>query len=111
MSLGHPGGEVGGAEEARFEDLFGVESQAVEAPDEGRLVVDLDAVAEAAADLEEPSSLDGQPRFLADFAGDRVLVPLALIGVAGGESPIGVRRARAGGAAAGRARLRRERLR
>ncbi len=87
----------------RFEDFPGAEGQPVEPADEGGLVVDLDPVPETAADLQEPSGLDGEAGFLADLAGDDVLVPFALVGVAAGETPIAGRRARAGGGGAGRA--------
>jgi hypothetical protein len=72
VRLGHAVWQVGGAEQAGFEYFFLVEGQAVESADEDGFVVDLDAVLEAAADFQESSGFDGEPGFLADFAGDGV---------------------------------------
>jgi hypothetical protein len=52
VRFGHPVWQVGGAEQAGFEDFLRVEGEAVQAADEDGLVVDLDPVPEAAADLQ-----------------------------------------------------------
>ena len=81
MGLRHSRRQVAGTEQPRFEDFLGVEFQAVKPADQDSLVIDLDPVPEAAADLEQPARLDGEPGFLADLPGDGVLVPLALVRV------------------------------
>ena len=72
MGFRHSGGQVVSAEQPGFEDFPRAEGQAVESADEGCLVVDLDPIPEAAADLQQPSGLYGEAGFLADLAGDGV---------------------------------------
>jgi hypothetical protein len=88
VGFGHAVWQVGGTEQAGFEDFLRIKCQAIQSADENGFVVDLDAVLEAAADFQQPAGLDGETGFLADLAGDGVLVPFALVGVAGGEAPL-----------------------
>jgi hypothetical protein len=92
VQIGHGRRQVVGPEQPGFQDLARVQGQTAEPAGQGGLVVDLNAVLVAAADLDQPPDLDGQAGFLANFPRDGVLVPLALPGVAGRESPLPGRR-------------------